>query len=202
MSKTNALHINGIVPIVPTPFTVEEQIDWPSLRRLVDFACATGACAMCLPAYASEFYKLSESERLQLVAEAVRQAAGRLPVLAQVNFVSLPQAVETAREVERMGASAIAAAVPRMFAFGEPDLWCYFDRLLSSIDIPLMIQDVNPSGPTVTARFVSDLHSAHPHFRWIKLEEPMMSSKVVAILEATGGEVGVLEGGAACTCWT
>jgi 4-hydroxy-tetrahydrodipicolinate synthase len=165
MSETNALHVNGIVPIVPTPFTIEEQIDWPSLRRLVDFACATGACAMCLPAYASEYYKLSESERLQLVAEAVRQAAGRLPVFAQVNFVSLPQAVETAREVERMGASAIAAAVPRMFAFEEPDLWRYFDRL-----------------------------NAHPHFRWIKLEEPMMSSKVVAILEATGGEVGVLEG--------
>lgn len=164
MSETNALHVNSIVPIVPTPFTIEEQIDWPSLRRLVDFACATGACAMCLPAYASEFYKLSESERLQLVAEAVRQAAGRLPVLAQVNFVSLSQAVETAREVERMGASAIAAAVPRMFAFGEPNLWRYFDRLLSSIDIPLMIQDVNPSGPTLTARFISDLHNAHPHF--------------------------------------
>ena len=27
---------------------------------------------MCFPAYASEFYELSESERLQLVAEAVR----------------------------------------------------------------------------------------------------------------------------------
>ena len=199
MSETNALHVNGIVPIVPTPFTIEEQIDWPSLRRLVDFACATGACAMCLPAHASEFYKLSESERLQLVAEAVRQAAGRLPVLAQVNFVSLPQAVETAGEVERMGASAIAAAVPRMFAFGERDLRRYFDRLLSSIDIPLIIQDVNPLGPTVTARFVSDLHRAHPHFRWIKLEEPMMSSKVVDILKATSGE---LESWAACTCWT
>jgi 4-hydroxy-tetrahydrodipicolinate synthase len=58
----------------------------------------------------------------------------------------------------------------------------------------LLIQDVNPSGPTVTARFVSELHRAHPHFRWIKLEEPMMSSKVTAILEATNGEVGVLEG--------
>jgi hypothetical protein len=53
MLKTNALHVNGIVPIVPTPFTIDEQIDWPSLRRLVDFACATGACVMCLPAYAS-----------------------------------------------------------------------------------------------------------------------------------------------------
>ncbi len=194
MSKANEFRINGIVPIIPTPFTVEEQVDWPALRRLVDFACAAGACAMCLPAYASEFYKLSEGERLRLVTEAVRQTAGRIPVFAQVNFVSVTQAVETAREAQKTGASAIAAAVPRMLAFGEPDLYRYFDRLLSSIDIPLLIQDVNPSGPTVTARFVSELHRAHPHFRWIKLEEPMMSSKVTAILEATSGEVGVLEG--------
>jgi dihydrodipicolinate synthase/N-acetylneuraminate lyase len=194
MAKTNELRVNGIVPIIPTPFTVEEQVDWPSLRRLVDFACAAGACAMCLPAYASEFYKLSERERLRLVAEAVEQASGRVPVFAQVNFVSLAQAVETARHAQKAGASAIAAAVPRMFAFGEPDLLLYFDRLLSAIDVPLLIQDVNPSGPTVTPRFVFELHRAHPHFRWIKLEEPMMSSKVTAILEVTNGEVGVLEG--------
>lgn len=194
MSETNTFHINGIVPIIPTPFTVDEKIDWPSLRRSVDFACAAGACAMCLPAYASEFYKLSEPERLRLVAEAVQHSAGRLPVLAQVNFVSLSQAVETAREAQRIGASAIAAAVPRIFPFAEPDLYRYFDRILSSIDIPLLVQDVNPAGPTVTPRFAADLHRAHPNFRWIKLEEPMMSSKVTAILEATNGGVGVLEG--------
>jgi dihydrodipicolinate synthase/N-acetylneuraminate lyase len=194
MSKANEFRLHGVVPIIPTPFTVDEQVDWPSLGRLVDFACAAGACALCLPAYASEFYKLSERERLRLVAETVRHSAGRIPVFAQVNFVSVTQAVETAREARKAGASAIAAAVPRMLAFGEGDLYRYFDRLLSSMDIPLLVQDVNPSGPTVSARFVSELHRAHPHFRWIKLEEPMLSSKVSAILEATSGEVGVLEG--------
>lgn len=194
MAKSNELRINGIIPIIPTPFTADEQVDWPSLRRVVDFACAAGACAMCLPAYASEFYKLSERERLRVVTEAVLHTAGRIPGFAQVNFVSLTQAVETAREAQAAGASAIAAAVPRMMVLGEPDLYRYFDGLLSSIDIPLLIQDVNPSGPTVSAHFVSELHRAHPHFRWIKLEEPMMSSKVTAILEATSGGVGVLEG--------
>jgi len=194
LAKANEFCLNGIVPIIPTPFTAEEQMDWPSLRRLVDFACAAGACAMCLPAYASEFYKLSERERLRVVEEAIQQAAGRIPVFAQVNFPSLAQAVEAAREAQKAGASAIAAAVPRMFGFGDSDLFPYFDRLLSAIDIPVLIQDFNPSGPTVTPRFVADLHRAHPHFRWIKLEEPMMSAKVTAILEATNLKVGVLEG--------
>ena len=47
--------IDGIVPIVPTPFASNEEIDSQSLRRLIDFAHAAGACAVCLPAYASEF---------------------------------------------------------------------------------------------------------------------------------------------------
>ena len=53
MTKARDVQLNGIVPIIPTPFTREEQVDWCSLRILVDFACATGACAVCLPAYAS-----------------------------------------------------------------------------------------------------------------------------------------------------
>src|SRR6266567_1313559 len=194
MAEMNEMHVNGIIPIIPTPFTAEERVDWPSLRRLVDFAFAAGVCAVCLPAFASEFYKLSERERLRLVAEAVNHSVGRMPVFAQVNFVSTTQAVETAVEAQEAGGSAIAAAVPRMFAFGEHELFLYFDRLLSAIDIPLLIQDFNPSGSTVSARFVSELHRAHPHFKWIKLEEPMMSSRVTEILDATAGEVGVLEG--------
>jgi dihydrodipicolinate synthase/N-acetylneuraminate lyase len=95
------LRVSGIVPIIPTPFTADEQVDWPSLRRLVEFACGTNACAMCLPGYASEFYKLSDGERLRVVAEAVQQSAGRLPVFAQVNFVSARQAVESAREAQK-----------------------------------------------------------------------------------------------------
>jgi dihydrodipicolinate synthase/N-acetylneuraminate lyase len=194
MTKAREFRVNGIVPIIPTPFTRDEGVDWVSLRHLVDFACATGACAICLPAYASEFYKLSEAERLRAVAEAVQCSAGRIPVFAQINFVSVPQAIESALEAQRSGASAIAAAVPRIFAFGDSDIYRYFDRVLSAVEVPLLIQDFNPAGPTITARFIADLHSAHPHFRWVKLEEPMMSPKVASILEATCGEVGVLEG--------
>jgi 4-hydroxy-tetrahydrodipicolinate synthase len=194
MTEANGLRLNGIIPIIPTPFTPEEQIDWPAVRRLVDFACAAGASALCLPAYASEFYKLSDLERLRLVREAVEQAAGRAPVFAQVNSISAMQGAEFMREAQEAGASAIATAVPRMVVCGETDLYRYFERLLSAVDIPFLIQDWNPSGPTVTARFVAELHRAHTHLRWIKLEEPLLSPKVRAILEETSGGVGVLEG--------
>jgi 4-hydroxy-tetrahydrodipicolinate synthase len=75
----------GTVPIVPTPFNEDETIDERALRRLIDFAIASGLQAVCLPAYASEFYKLTDDERLQVVKIAVDQAAGRLQIVAQSN---------------------------------------------------------------------------------------------------------------------
>ena len=56
------------------------------------------------------------------------------------------------------------------------------------------MQDFNPGGPTVSAEFLAQLHRVHPRFRWVKLEEPMMAARVQSILDATGGEMGVLEG--------
>lgn len=189
-----AFKVRGVVPIIPTPFTEDQEVDWESLRTLVDFACACGVCAMCLPAYGSEFYKLSEDEKRRAIADAVEQSSGRIPVVGQVNALSAKQAMETALDAQRNGAIAVSVSVPRLFPLGEHDILRYFDRILDAIDIPLVIQDFNPGGPTLSLDFIADLHRTHPQFRYIKLEEPMMASKVEAIVQKTSGEVGVLEG--------
>ena len=194
MVSPKGIHIDGVIPIIPTPFNDDETIDFGSLRRLIEFARVAGACAVCLPAYASEFYKLSEAERGLVVEEAVAAAAGRIPVIGQVNYPSARLAMESALYAQNAGATAIAAAVPRLFSLRERDLFRYFDRLLNTIDIPLIIQDFNPGGPTIGPDFIASLHLAHPHFRYVKLEDPMMGNKIRAILDATHGEVGIIEG--------
>ena len=78
----------GSVPIIPTPFTTDESIDEAALRDLIEFAISSGLQAVCLPAYASEFYKLTDDERLLVVKIAVEQAAGRLQIVAQSNHPS------------------------------------------------------------------------------------------------------------------
>ena len=63
--------IDGVVPIVPTPFFQDGSPDWNSLKNLLDFAVQAGVSAVCLPAYASEFYKLTDSERREAPIRAV-----------------------------------------------------------------------------------------------------------------------------------
>ena len=186
--------IDGVVPIIPTPFLSNGDPDWNALKTLLDFAVETGISAVCLPAYASEFYKLTELERREAAIQAIGLSEGRIPVIAQLNHFSTAYVAQTARELERAGASAISVAVPRLFNLPERDLLRYFDRILDGLAIPLLIQDFNPGGPTVSVRFLEQLCRQHPHFRYLKLEEPLMSERVRAVVEGTNGAVGVLEG--------
>jgi len=186
--------IDGVVPVIPTAFLPDGGLDWSALASLLEFAVKAGVCGVCLPAYASEFYKLREVERRDLVSRAISILHGRLPVVAQVNHVSTAYVVETARDLERSGAAAIAVAVPRVFSLPEPDLLRYFDRILQAIAVPLIIQDFNPSGATVSLEFVKTLSRQHKHFRYLKLEEPLMAGRVRSITQDTDGGVGVIDG--------
>lgn len=191
--------IDGVVPIIPTPFQPSttgagEGPDWHDLKSLIDFAQASGACAVCLPAYASEFYKLSEDERESVVAKAVESAAGRIPVIAQVNYTATELAIGGVKAAVRNGASAVCMAVPRLVPTGERDLFRHFARIFNAVELPYIIQDYNPGGPNLSPRFVAELHAAFPHFRYIKLEIPMMAPLVRDIVDETQGQVGVLEG--------
>ncbi len=169
-------------------------MDWTAFGGLLEFAVQARVCAVCLPAYASEFYKLVDAERSELVHRAIGILDGRLPVVAQVNHVSSAYVAEKALEFERAGAKAISVAVPRLFGLPERDLLRYFDRILQAITVPLVIQDFNPGGATLSLDFVRSLHNQHEHFRYLKLEEPLLSGKVRSILEATDGAVGVVDG--------
>jgi len=186
--------IDGVLPVIPTPFTRDGGLDWAALDGLLEFAISAGVCGVVLPAYASEFYKLRDAERSELVFQAISILNGRLPVVAQVNHVSTAYVAETARDLERAGAAAISVAVPRVFGLPERDLLRYFDRILQAITVPLVIQDFNPGGATVSVQFVKSLHDQHANFQYLKLEEPMMSGKVQSILEATHGAVGIIDG--------
>jgi len=147
-----------------------------------------------LPAYGSEFYKLSENERTAVIETAVEQANGRAQVVAQSNHPSSRIAADVARRNQDLGANVISFALPRQFALAEIDQLRFAGTVTRAVNRPVLIQDFNPGGATVGAEFARRLTESTPNFAYLKLEEPMMGPKVRAIAEATRGHVGVLEG--------
>jgi len=145
MKNENALA--GVVPIIPTPFLKNEEIDEKALRRLVEFSISSGLQAVCLPAYASEFFKLTDEENLGVVKIAVEQSAGRTRIIAQSNSPSLKIAIRLAQANVAAGADVISLAVPRIFGLPEASIVAYLSGFLESIpNTPVLIQDFNPGG--------------------------------------------------------
>lgn len=185
----------GVVPIIPTPFTKDEEIDDHELRNLVDFAIKSEVAAICLPAYASEFYKLSDEEKLHVVEVAVQHAAGRIPVIAQSNHPSLKIAIQLAKANVKAGADIISLAVPRIFNLPEDSIEEYLSSFFEAIpNTPVLIQDFNPGGASISVRLINTLRLKHPNFKYLKLEEPLCSPKFEDIIKTTEGAVKLFEG--------
>jgi 4-hydroxy-tetrahydrodipicolinate synthase len=74
--------IKGIIPVMLTPFTEADAIDYAGLENLIEWYIANGADALFAVAQSSEMQFLSLEERVALARFVVRQAAGRVPVIA------------------------------------------------------------------------------------------------------------------------
>lgn len=74
--------VEGIIPVMITPFTESGEIDYPGVEKLVEWYIANGSDALFAVCQSSEMQFLSLEERVALAAFVNKTAAGRVPVIA------------------------------------------------------------------------------------------------------------------------
>lgn len=187
--------LTGVLPVLPTPFTPEDEVDFPAIPRLVEFAKQCGVRTVVTPAFGSEFYKLDGGERQRVIESVVAAAQPHgLRVVAQCNHTTPRLTARLAGEAKGLGASAVSTALPRAFKASDGQLLDYAQRVCEATDLPVIVQDWNPGGRTADAEFFIALRQRCANFRLAKLEEPDISDEVRGLHDETGGEIGVLSG--------
>ena len=79
------MSLQGVLPILPTPFTSDGAVDEGSMRRLIDFELEVGAHGVSVLGFMGEAHRLAGFERERVVAASVEQAAGAFPVWVGVS---------------------------------------------------------------------------------------------------------------------
>ena len=74
--------IDGIIPVMLTPFTEAGDIDYPGLERLIEWYLEHGSDALFAVCQSSEMQFLSLDERVSLARFVKDKVAGRVPVIA------------------------------------------------------------------------------------------------------------------------
>ena len=74
--------IEGIVPVMLTPFTDQNAVDYPGLANLIDWYLAHQVDALFAVCQSSEMQFLSLQERVEVARFVVDHVQGRVPVIA------------------------------------------------------------------------------------------------------------------------
>lgn len=108
-----AAQLKGTFTALATPFTREAaQVDYASLRRLVEWQLAAGVDGLVACGSTGEAATLSEEEYLEVVARVQEWAGARVPCLAGISLSSTSRAAELAQELEDTHVAGLLVAAP------------------------------------------------------------------------------------------
>jgi 4-hydroxy-tetrahydrodipicolinate synthase len=185
--------LSGVIPIAPTTFFGDGDLDLASQRRVFDFIIDARSDAVCVLANFSEQYSLTDAERDQLIDVAMEQVAGRIPVIVTASHFSARVTAERCHRAQTAGAAAVMLMPPYHGAtirVGDDAVRGYFTTVAEAIDIPIVIQDSPVSGTTLSVETLRHLIEIVPNLSYLKLETPDATIKLIALL--SGGTHGVL----------
>ncbi len=80
MNKEQAHLVQGVWPVMLTPFTESGEVDYTSLERLVEWYEENGVQGLFATCQSSEVFCLSLEERIKITQTVVKRA--RIPVIA------------------------------------------------------------------------------------------------------------------------
>lgn len=158
--------LRGIFPIMHTPFTGGDKVDFDDLVKEAHFLDKTGAHGMVWPQLASEWASLRPEERFT-GAEALAKVAPKLrPALVLgMQAPTVDEAVEYARHAGRLAPDAIIA-IPQPGVTDEAKLFEYYKAIGAACNRPFFVQAIG----NMTADFIVEMSKAIPTLRYIKDE--------------------------------
>ncbi len=193
-SQTDSSRIQGVLPVFSTPFHPDESIDFETLAKEIQWIYDQGSDGIVM-AMVSETLRLSGEERRHLAEAACRFGREGGVVIISVGAESSHTAVEYARHAQASGADAVMAIPPVYVAVAEDELKRYYERIIQTIDIPVIIQDASGYvGKPMSIGLQADLFNKYPSQVLFKPEASPIGPRLTALREATGGKAPVFEG--------
>ena len=133
---------NGVYPVMLTPFTENNEVDYEALGKLIDWYIEKGVNGLFADCQSSEMFFLSLEERVKIGEFVKKHADGRVPVVTSGHISdSLEDQAKELTEIAGTGADAVILLTNRLAKENESDeVWLEnLKKLLEMIpkDVPL-----------------------------------------------------------------
>ena len=138
-----AAQFKGSATALVTPFK-DGAVDEHAFRALVDWQIGEGSHGLVPCGTTGESATLTHDEHRHVVDLCIREARGRVPVIAGAGSNNTAEAVALARHAEQAGADAVLVVTPYYNRPSQEGLYRHFKAVNDAIGIPIIIYNIPP----------------------------------------------------------
>ena len=150
-----------------TPFT-SETVDYPALRRLIDFQLLGKTDAIIVCGTTGEAATMSYVERMRAIETTVRHVDGRVPVIAGTGSNSTENAITLSKDAALAGVDGVLVVTPYYNKATQEGLIRHYYAIADAVGLPLIVYHVpSRTGVTIAAETYAEL-AAHPRIVGVK----------------------------------
>ncbi|BAK75644.1 dihydrodipicolinate synthase [Pseudogulbenkiania sp. NH8B] len=134
--------LTGSLVALVTPMHEDGQVDFESLKRLVDFHIDNGTDGIVAVGTTGESATLGVEEHIAVVEAVVKHAAKRVAVVAGTGANSTAEAIELAEHARKVGVDMTLSVVPYYNKPTQEGMYQHFRAIAESVDIPVILYNV------------------------------------------------------------
>lgn len=183
----------GIATALITPFGPDGGIDYEAFGRLIDWQIDEGINALVVCGTTGEASTLTDDEHRDAITFAVKQAKGRVPIIAGTGSNDLSYALDLTRCACASGADAVLAVTPYYNKATQKGLVLMYERIADESKVPVILYNVpSRTGVNIEPATYAAL-ADHPNIVAIK-EANGNLSKIVETVALTEGKLDLYSG--------
>ncbi|WP_293750996.1 4-hydroxy-tetrahydrodipicolinate synthase [Limnohabitans sp. Rim8] len=135
--------IRGSIPALITPMLSDGKVDYPTLRKLIDWHVAEGTDAIVVVGTSGESPTVTVDEHCEIIRVSVEQAAKRIPIIAGCGANSTTEAINLATFAQKVGADAQLQVVPYYNKPTQEGLYQHFKAIAQAVPtLPVILYNV------------------------------------------------------------
>ena len=159
---------HGVFPYLVSPIDAQGKILTDVLGKLSSDLIKAGVHGLTPLGSTGEFAYLTREQRHTVVQTTIEAANKKVPVIAGVASTSTADAVEQAKNYQKLGADGILAILEAYFPLKDAQIEAYFRAIADAVDIPVVLY-TNPQfqRSDLTLDVIARL-SKHPRIGYIK----------------------------------
>jgi 4-hydroxy-tetrahydrodipicolinate synthase len=134
--------ITGSIVALITPMQPSGAVDYPALRKLIDWHIAEGTDCIGVVGTTGESPTVSVEEHCEIIRVSVEQAAKRVPIMAGCGSNNTTEAIELARFAKKVGADCQLQVVPYYNKPTQEGQYLHFKTIAEAVDLPMVLYNV------------------------------------------------------------